>query len=85
MDVCKAIGELRIRTYATSNLEVIHLWYGQLDIARQYFTESLRVSKSCNDRLSRADALLEYSRLLLASGEIDNAIETAQTCMQIKL
>ena len=35
--VCKSIGELRIRSYATSNLGVIHLWYGEIDQARQYF------------------------------------------------
>lgn len=83
VEVCKSIGELRIRSYALSNLGVIHLWYGMLEEARRYFEESLRVSISCNDRLSRADSLLEYGRLFLASGEFDQAAETARVCMRI--
>jgi serine/threonine protein kinase/DNA-binding SARP family transcriptional activator len=82
-EVCKSIGELRIRTYATSNLGVIHLWYGQIDQARQYFDESLRISKSCNDRLARADALCERARLFIATGEYDLVIETARTCINL--
>jgi predicted ATPase len=83
VEVCKAIGELRIRTYATSNLGAVYLWYGQLDRARQYFDESLRVSLSCNDRLARADALCEHSRLFLATGEFERAVDTARSCITI--
>ena len=80
---CKVIGELRIRTYATSNLGVIHLWYGQLDEARRYFDESLRISKTCNDRLSRADALSERVRFYIAAGEYERAEETARKSIQV--
>jgi serine/threonine protein kinase/predicted ATPase/DNA-binding SARP family transcriptional activator len=83
VEVCKSIGELRIRTYATSNLGVIHLWYGQINEARQFFNESLRISKSCNDRLARADALCERGRLFIATGEFDLAIETARSCINL--
>ncbi|RPJ36339.1 MAG: tetratricopeptide repeat protein, partial [Chloroflexi bacterium] len=82
-DVCRAIGELRIRTYATSNLGMVFLWYGRIDEAREFFDESLRISKSCNDRLARADALCEHSRLFLTTGEYDRAIETARSCIDL--
>lgn len=83
VEICRSIGELRIRTYAASNLGVIHLWFGQFDQARAYFEESLRVSKSCNDRLSRADALCEFGRLFLATGEFDSAVGTARKCISL--
>jgi tetratricopeptide (TPR) repeat protein len=49
-----------------------------MEEAAQYFDEALRISKSCNDRLSRADSLVESIRLQLASGDFARAIETAQ-------
>ena len=45
--------------------------------------ESLRISKSCNDRLARADALCEHGRLFLTTGEYDRAIETARSCIDL--
>lgn len=81
--VTRTIGELRIRAYATSNLGVIHRWYGQLDQARAYFDEALRISISCNDRLSRADVLCEHGRFFLATGETERALESARTCIEL--
>ena len=83
VSVCKAIGELRIRTYATSNLGVIHLWLGQIADARSHFEESMRISKSCNDRLARADALCESVRLFIAIGEYERAKSIADKSIQI--
>ena len=41
------------------------------------------MSKSCNDRLARADALAERGRFFIATGEYDQAIETARTCIDL--
>ncbi len=82
VQVCKSIGELRIRTYATSNLGVVHLWHGQVEEARQYFEESVRISKACNDRLSRADALCAYVRFYIETGAYEKAVEQAQKCIR---
>ena len=81
--VCKSVGELRIRIYATSNLGVIQLWLGQTDQVRQYFDESLQISKRYNGRLARADALAERGRLFIFTGEYDQAIETARSCIAL--
>lgn len=83
VEVSKSLGELRIRTYATSNLGVIHLWFGQFDQARLYFEESLHISKNCNDLLSRADALTERVRFLIVAGEYEQAAETAEKSIRI--
>lgn len=81
--ICHEIGEVRIRVYAHANLGLVHYWYGAYDRSKMYFNEAIRDSYDSGDRLRRADVLCEYGRLLLATGEFDQAIEVAKECIAI--
>lgn len=75
LQAADSLNYLRMQQICSDNLGTVALMEGELEQARQYFLQSLRISQECGQTREMLGSLRDFVQLYMARGKLESALQ----------